>query len=460
MQSSSNNQVFRAIGVLIACVFLAAVGASLSGDVALGAADESDARQRGEPTRTVLWISVDGVLPDYLDRTETPMFDRLSREGAYTRKLAPVFPSLTFPSHVSQATGAKVADHGIPSNSFIDRSDWRIHRYPWDSQMLEAEPIWLTAARQDIRVAVYDWPLSHSQRGEVTAEHFGQRYIRGLSDAERLEILLDTWEEDQNESQRDRLQREPLRLLMGYIVGPDSLGHRDGPDGAGPVEAMRESDALIGRVIERAVGLWEEQRRRVNEELYVIISTDHGMSEVHTLVHLGYLAGIEDADDVETMTSGNIGHVFIRDDGDDENEQTEDQRKEHIEAIVEHIDAHEFARAWTQDDLPEHWKYTHESRIGDIVVVLDKGYTFSRRPDGVTGDAKEHGGPLGMHGYDPRENPEMNGYLVIWRHPEPLGGIDLGEVHSLQLHATVAELLGIEPAEGAHKEAFSFEPKE
>src|SRR5690606_10417058 len=106
--------------------------------------------------RTVLWISIDGVRPDYIDRGETPTLDRLMREGAFTRDLVPVFPSLTFPSHVSLATGTKVREHGITGNSFIDISrtrpgrSVRPFRYPPWADMLEAEPIWLTAARQQI----------------------------------------------------------------------------------------------------------------------------------------------------------------------------------------------------------------------------------------------------------------------------------------------------------------------
>ncbi|TVS01029.1 MAG: hypothetical protein EA423_10680 [Phycisphaerales bacterium] len=40
----------------------------------------------------------------------------------------------------------------------------------------------------------------------------------------------------------------------------------------------------------------------------------------------------------------------------------------------------------------------------------------------------------------------MYGFSVIWRYPTPLGGIDLGRVHSMQMHPTVAQILGIAPS--------------
>lgn len=418
------------------------------GDTAERAERSSEAR-----SATVLWISIDGVRPDYIDRGTTPVFDRLMREGAYSRDLVPVFPSLTFPSHVSLATGVKVREHGIPGNSFIDIERERTYRYPPWADMLGAEPIWLTATRQNVRVAVYDWPVSHSQRGEVTSEYFGQRYEGRLTDRERITVLMDAWEKDSDEKRPNA----PLRLLMGYVVEPDSAGHQYGPDAKEPVERLEETDTLLGEVIEKAVSLWERDKKRFagddggTGELWVILTTDHGMSPVHTLVHLGYLAELQGIDDVETVTSGNVGHLFFR------GRDTPQNDGERVRAMVETIDAHPFARAWRRDDLPDQWQYDHPTRTGDIVVVLDTGYTFSSRPQGVTGEAKELGGPLGMHGYDPRTNEQMNGFMAIWRHPEPIGGVDLGRVHALQLHPSIAKLLGIEPAEKATAVPIDFE---
>src|SRR5687767_6032677 len=68
----------------------------------------------------VLWISLDGVRSDYLSPERTPFLTQLMQEGMYSRQLAPAFPSVTFPSHVSQATGTPVAVHGVSGNKFYD----------------------------------------------------------------------------------------------------------------------------------------------------------------------------------------------------------------------------------------------------------------------------------------------------------------------------------------------------
>ncbi len=399
---------------------------------------EHDDADRPQPPRTtVLWISIDGLRPDYVERGDTPFFDRLAESGLYTHQLVPVFPSLTFPSHISQATGVKPAEHGIVANTFFDRRSGRRHHYPGDAGLLEAEPVWLTAAQQDVRTLVYDWTLSHSQQGEVTAAYFDDAFDPGLSDADRLERVLDTWRNDEGEP--------PLRLLMSWIGDPDRAGHRHGPDAPEVIETVEKTDALLERIHEQAMDIYR-QTHREGDSFYLLLTTDHGMSTVHTVANLQHLAAIEQLDGVELLTSGSIGHIHFTD-------RQGDERASRIADAVTAADAHDFASAWRREQLPQVWNYAHPARTGDVVVVLETGYTFSRRIDTATAPAEQAGGPLGMHGYDPRKDPNMNGFGVIWRYPEPLGGHEIERIHGLQLHATVADLLDIAPAEGAHDEA-------
>lgn len=407
-------------------------------------APEADAGGRA----TVVWISVDGVRPDYLERGELPFLSKLMREGAVSRQLVPVFPSLTFPSHVSQATGVTAEKHGVTANSFIDKTDWRNHRYPWDSRLMQAEPIWRTAPRQGVRTVVFDWPLSHAQRGANRSDYFGPRFIGGMADEERLQLVIDAWEGDEHD--------EPLRLLMGYVVGPDKPGHEFGPDASEPVAELEKVDALLANFAEKAVQLWQRHpSRKPNDTFYLLVSTDHGMSNVTHLVNMELLAGIDGVTGYVTSTSGNVGHIYLQHGENEEPNAEVDNAR--LDAIVARVNKHEYAKAYRRENMPREWGYAHPSRSGDIVVVVDTGYTFSRRPKETPAEpVSNFDGPLGMHGYDVVRNPEMHGMMILWRAPQPgtspLGGVDLGAVHSLQLHATVARLLGIEPAEGARQD--------
>ncbi len=108
-----------------------------------------------------------------------------------------------------------------------------------------------------------------------------------------------------------------------------------------------------------------------------------------------------------------------------------------------------FARVFRREELPPDWHYAHPTRVGDLVIVLAKGYTFGKLQAEAIMDTAQVDGPQGMHGYPVCDDPEMYGPLILWRYPDLIGGKDLGEVDWSQLHPTVAKLLGIQPAAGA-----------
>lgn len=399
---------------------------------AQGAA-EPDARN------TVVWISIDGMRHDYVDRADTPTIDKMAGAGVFTRAMVPVFPSLTFPNHVSQITGVPVAKHGISANSFYDNRNQRSYRFPPWENLLESEPLWQTATRQGIRTAVTDWPMGHAQRGEYAAAYFQPRFDTRLSDRERLENILAVWENDDGE--------EPLQLIIGWIGEPDTVGHSHGPNSDELIDTVEQTDALLAWFIPKARALWERTARE-GDQLYFVFSTDHGMSEVHTLVNARLLGSVSnDIAGVEILTSGNIANIYL------DQMESDDAREEVTEQFLAAGEAHDFMLAYRRDELPEHLAYAHPHRTGDVVLILDTGYTFSARPDIATAPLEEGMGPKGMHGYDPESDSDMLGYSVFYRLPTPLESREIPHIRSVQFHATVAGLLGIEPAPDADPDA-------
>ncbi|NBP11601.1 MAG: hypothetical protein EBV33_12160, partial [Betaproteobacteria bacterium] len=49
----------------------------------------------------VLLIGIDGFRADYLERGFSPNLLALAQKGLWAKGLVPVFPSLTFPNHLS-----------------------------------------------------------------------------------------------------------------------------------------------------------------------------------------------------------------------------------------------------------------------------------------------------------------------------------------------------------------------
>jgi predicted AlkP superfamily pyrophosphatase or phosphodiesterase len=384
----------------------------------------------------VFWLSIDGLRGDYLDRAHTPNFDRMRSRALHGSKLVPIFPSLTFPSHTSQATGVKVAEHGISFNTFYDSQLGQVMSFPSEALYLQAEPIWNSVKRQGLRSAVWDWPLSHAQTGPDRADYFNMAYDGKLTDDERIERALSTWALD------TETQRDPLDLIMAYIEGPDPAGHRFGPNDSRVLQVVENVDKLVGR-IQRAIIEMAEKRFGKGHNYYLIITTDHGMTEVKWAVNIRLLSDLPPKTNIRTLTGGNVGHVFL-------DQLRPGERAAAIRRLKATYAKYPFVKAYEKRELPPEWDYGHPTRVGDLVLVLEADHSFNARAARVVVPVAEAGGPIGVHGFDPRSERDMKGFFMLWQYPEMRRGVEIDRpFHSLQLHPTVSHLLKVRPARKA-----------
>jgi predicted AlkP superfamily pyrophosphatase or phosphodiesterase len=389
-------------------------------------------------SHVVFVVALDGFRGDYLNPADSPNLHRRLAKAVFSRQMSPPFPSLTFPSHVTLATGRPVAGHGIPSNSFYVEELGEELRFPGDASLLLAEPIWTTAARQGLRVLSYDWPLSHSQTGPFSTTYFESRFDGALSDADRIGRALDLWESDPRRSSSD----PPLRLITGYAKEADSAGHRHGPDAAETRQAVRKVDALVESTIQRAIKIFDSTRQG-DAELFMIFVADHGMEEISHFVNIDRLLEPDLREKVVISTSGNLANIHLRNPASSEAMAT-------LSAVDAALASAPFARVFTPESIPGRWSYPVEGRTGQRMIVLQAGYTFDRSGVRPVTPISPDRTLRGMHGYPPDEVPSMAGLLYILRHPTPLEHTgDLGPIDAKQLHVTIANILGIEPAEGS-----------
>ncbi|HTQ37533.1 MAG TPA: alkaline phosphatase family protein [Pirellulales bacterium] len=399
---------------------------------------------------TVLWISVDGNRGDYVDRGVTPFLNSLMQHGDYSKQLTPIFPSLTFPSHTSEVTGVLPGIHGIVSNKFFDTSVGKLFDLPsMGPNQLEAEPIWQTATRQGVRTAVWDWPLSSNENslpaGATQAAIYdpSDAFDVHETDAQRLEKLVDAYRKDCDNPDN----KQPLRLLMGYAFSVDHAGHGDGPESEGVTKAIHEVDQDLEKVVGEVADVFKQHMHPdQGDALYVLITTDHGMDIIKTLVNLNWLIGRTDVpapDPVRAIWSGSVANIYL-------NDVPGSQREVVKNSILENLRKASYLKCWTRDELPTTWNYANADRTGDIVVSLDPGYYFTSHDLAGTEPAEADPKSLkGMHGYDPALDDKMLGFMVLARYGSDQPGHDLGPVSTLRLHPTVAKLLGIQPAAGA-----------
>jgi hypothetical protein len=376
---------------------------------------------RAGPPATVILISLDGVRGDLLEDEQLPALRRMLREGARAEALVPVFPSLTFPNHVSMATGTWPDRHGIVANHFLDRERGEFD-YANESSWIQAEPLWVAAERQGVRAATFFWVGSETAWRGVAATHRVTPFDDAVGEAAKVDRIL-AW--------LDLQGAERPRLVLSWWHGADRAGHRHGPGAPEVREALRGQDAELGRLL---AGL--DARGRLATTTLLVVS-DHGMAEGREA--LNPFAALEARGIRARVILGSaVAFVHL-------------ERPAQTDAAVAALAGLPGVRAFRGDALPPEWRLAHPTRIGDVFAVAEPPRLFTR--PWTARDARFRlsrllGSGQGVHGHDPAAHPEMHGVFLAVGRGVP-AGLRPGRVRAVDVAPTVARLLGIEPPRDA-----------
>ena len=358
--------------------------------------------QAAPPPRVIL-ISLDGTRPADLEAEGLPTFAALRKRGAWASRLTPVFPTNTFPNHVTLVTGVRPDVHGIVNNDFVDPERGEFHKDD-DPTWLLAEPLWSIAARHGVVSAAYFWVGSEGPWRGGRGPRSWKAFDASVPERDKVAQILE-WLSGP----------EPRpRLITAWFHGADGVAHRRGPDAPAVRESLREQDEALGRLVA------ELDARGAFAHTTLLIVSDHGMAQVRERVDLG--AALRAADvEAEVLGAGGMATVVLDEKGDP-------KALERTLATARGLGL----EAWPRAQTPSELRARHP-RFGDVVVVA---------PVGVAIQSRWGAQMRGAHGYPPQE-PSMGALLLaVGRGAQP--GASLGELSALDVAPTVLRLLGLE----------------
>ncbi|HWA03491.1 MAG TPA: ectonucleotide pyrophosphatase/phosphodiesterase [Rhizomicrobium sp.] len=385
------------------------------------------------PERTVVVVMFDGFSPAELDAAKhTPNFDRLKREGAWSRHLVPAFPTLSMANHATFQTGCWPEHHGVMSNRFYDPLRGFYGR---ENEIADAdwhtgcEAMWQAAERQGVRSAVLNWVGRWStKRGKLASfVNPDVPWERRESDDRILNEAIAFL--------RDRSPRHP-RLIALYFDIPDHVAHYDGVAGPKTGAAVRRADTIVGRLMAAIRAL------PAGREGTLVIGTDHGMMDVGPIINIGRLMNMYDIR--AKQASDGATTFFYLDKG------------ESADRVMRALSG--YSRAFTVYRRGHYPSYAHLGegpRAADLLLVAKPPY-WVVGPDQLPGWANwlgvTHfwpavftpfaGGLKADHGYDPHV-VQMHGIFYAWGAgvaPREIKRLDM-----IDIHPTVMSLLGLQP---------------
>ena len=380
--------------------------------------------------RTVILAVFDGFAPAVVDAFDTPALDRMRREGAWTHRMVPAFPTISLINGVTISTGCWPEHHGIVTNVFFD-PERGVNDHDSDADWLAGcEHLHQVAERQGVRSAALAWYGSHSGVRGPLATYVEER---GRLCGEGLVPPLDPKRAEELVRLLNLPDAERPRLLLAYFCGPDAAEHFSGMDSEETRRAVAQSDAILGTLLEAIEAL--PYRDRVT----LLVTTDHGMTPVSHIVNVQRILG-KLGIAARFHSTGTTSFLYFDD-------------PEAVEPAAAKLASYEEFEVLRTDALPDWAHIGNGARAGDLILSARPPYFIEdvgRWPGWLhwLGDW----GPETMwarfslkasHGYPP-DTPGMAGILYAWG--DGIGpGREVASVRAIDVHPTVAHLLGIEP---------------
>ena len=363
----------------------------------------------------VVLISLDGFRHDYIELHNAKHLRAIAEQGVRASSMTPVYPSNTFPNHISLITGLLPKHHGIVNNRFFDKSrptkegyaQYKLGYGGMDSTWITATPLWNLVEYHGMKAATFFWPESDSRISGTLPSYF-YHYSKYSDYQQRVDQII-TW------LKLPEVSRP--RFIAGYFSLTDSVGHDEGPFSDKTSDAVAKVDALIGQLYERINAL--------DLPVNLVVVSDHGMTPVDE----NMLIEVESLSIPENFIFENEGaqvHLYAREGVCDEHVANEIERLNRI-ASNRYIVLNDKQRAKRHMELG--------NRAGDIILEIAPPARFI--------DANSMHISKGGPGYV-NTLPDMGATFVAVG-PAFKPNTTLPVFSNLEVYPALAKILGIAP---------------
>ena len=407
----------------------------------------------------VLLVSIDGFADFYWrdERVKAPTLRALAERGVVADGVTAVFPSTTWPTHVSLVTGVRPARHGVVANHILNRATRRAEDLTGDpiydaSAILAAPTVYDRAAVAGLKVAAVDWPATrHSPSLAFNLPFFKNQHVFETQTARAVwdELTAAGFPLDRQgewallpkrflkdamvaEVAAHAVRRHAPDMLMVHFLCADSHQHLFGPRAPEVYWAIEYIDACIGR-------LFAALPAAVRERAAVFVVSDHGFlpveRDIRPNVRLRRLGAVR-GDGVAgfsgeacfVMNHG-AGYLYALD--------CDAGALRSLAGEIAKMDG--VAAAWPRERFAELGLPVDHRMLPDAVFEAKPGYQFS---DETAGE-DENGAPKyrGTHG----QRPEAPGNAAFFL-ASGAGirrGAKLARIQSRDVAPTLATLLGV-----------------
>ncbi|XP_063403049.1 ectonucleotide pyrophosphatase/phosphodiesterase family member 5-like [Mytilus trossulus] len=387
----------------------------------------------------LILISMDGFRYNYLDKLpldKITNFTYLIKNGVKAKFIKNVFPTVTYPNHMTIATGLYPESHGVVDNVFWDpyledKFDIGHFRQNFESKWFDSggEPIWVTNQNAG----------SHRDSGVIwwpTGVAAIKSYMPRVMPADEFNETVSDWKVRVDTLIRwfrnDKENIRPINLGILHFSDPDLTAHKYGPDNAdGTItdEVQRiifKLDDTLGYLKHTLVesNLWEE--------INLIVTADHGHTNLLSL-KVGQI-NLDDynIDPKSYTTVSGVHNVFTL-------EPTEGTDLDKLHRNLSAIPKIYVYRKC--DKYMSRVHYCNNRRIMKFILEAKEGHFIGNTKSlSLLKNISK-----GSHGYDQNKVPNMRPFFIGFGQAFKKGIVS-EPFESVDIYPLMCHILGIQPA--------------
>ena len=382
--------------------------------------------------------------------------------GAEIKRVRSIYPTVTYPVHVTQTTGAWPDKHGVVSN-------YEFHPgvlsppWIWFRDSVKIQDLFDVAKRAGLDTAGVFWPVTgnHPSINHLIAEYWTQMegetlrdaFTRAGSNPHMLAIIEKNFKKGMVQRQHpgcdefvincacDVIRECKPDLIMIHPANIDDYRHKNGIFNDKVTSGVEETDKFIGRLMKAA----EDAGTAKDTSLFIV--SDHGQIDITRIINVnvaladyGLIRTNEKGQlrdwDAWSLSNGTSALVYLRE---PDNHRIYDKTY----ALLRHLrdeGIYGISRVFTEPEARS------EERLGgDFSFVLETdGYTAVgddwKRPIVKNFDLSDYRFGKATHGYLPDKGPQP---VLFAKGPGIKNGVVLEKRDIIDEAPTFAKILGL-----------------
>jgi predicted AlkP superfamily pyrophosphatase or phosphodiesterase len=414
--------------------------------------------------KRLIVISQDALVFEDLEQLrKLPHFKILMENGSMVETLRSIYPTVTYPAHVSMITGMYPNRHGVINNEELVigelASDWH-----WFRSSNKAETLFDAAKKAGMSTAAVFWPVTGNDPNidYLIAEYWSQgkddtpreAFRRSGTNEELLETVVDKHLPGLVERKHpqadvfilkcacDIIEKYQPQLLCIHPAVIDDYRHKTGLFNDKVSEGLQLVDEWLGWIMEAT------RRAGVYDETNFVIMSDHGQLEIKRIMNPNVILrdhGLITVDDREELADWQAycksaalsAQVYLKNPDD----RTVYEKTYRLLCEMRDEGIYGISQVFTREEINE---LEHLDGDFSFVIETDGFTTFGndwRRPLVRSFDTSDYRFGRATHGHLPDKGPQPT---MVVMGPDFAKSVVIKRRPIVDCASTFAKLLGLE----------------